>query len=258
MAADFDRGGSGADNFENAPLTSPESDPAPLLKPQPRLTLISYLVLGLLVVFWPASSFLFLESQLDLAADVVDPIFEIYLPTILVQLLILGAIVIAMRSEQARPADIGVRRFSRWTLPQAVVFLLFANVVLTGVQMLIASQSPDSFNEFGSLLPKTLIEKLLWIVLCAIVAVCEEVTFRGYILTRVTELTRGRLWIGVLVSTLAFASGHLYQGLGGFVLIFVYGLMFCGICLYTGSLYPAIIAHFLQDVSVLFLPDSFK
>ncbi|MGB5105431.1 MAG: type II CAAX endopeptidase family protein [Candidatus Zixiibacteriota bacterium] len=254
MAVDFDRGGSSADHLEDAPLTPPESTP----ESQPRLTLISYLVLGLLAIIWPFSSFVFLDSQLELASEVVDPILEIYLPTILIQLLIMAAIVIAIRSEQARPGDIGVKNFSRWSFPQAIAFLLLANIVLSSVQITIAAQSPDAFTEFGSLLPKTMAEKSIWVVLCAIIAICEEVTFRGYILTRVTQIARGRIWIGVLVSTLAFASGHLYQGLGGFVLIFVYGLMFCGLCLYTGSLYPAIIAHFLQDAGVLFLPDTFK
>lgn len=88
------------------------------------------------------------------------------------------------------------------------------------------------------------------------VAVTEEITFRGYLLSRITRLAGGRVWIAVFVSSAAFASGHLYQGLGGFALIFVYGLLFAGLVLYSRSLYPAIIAHFLQDVSVLFVPTE--
>ncbi len=255
MASDPDRGGSGADRFEDPPLNSPDTSALPL---QPRPTLISYLVLGLLVIVWPLSAFYFLDSQLDLSAEVVSPIYEIYLPTILVQLLIVGMIVIAMRSEQARGADIGLTNLTRWSVPLALGFLLMANIVLATLQAMIATGLPESFVEFGALLPETLAEKSIWVVLCAVVAICEEVTFRGYVLTRITQLAKGRIWLGVLVSTLSFASGHLYQGLGGFVLIFVYGLMFCALCLYTGSLYPAIIAHFLQDVIVLFVPKSMQ
>lgn len=255
MASDFDCGGSGADSFQDPPLTPP-NDRNDLTTPRP--TLISYLVLGLLVVVWPLSSFYFLDSQLDLAKDVVSPIYEIYLPTIVVQLLIAAMIVVALRSEQSRGRDIGLRNFSRWTIPLALGFLLMANIVLASLQTLIASGSPESFAEFGSLLPQTGAEKLIWIVLCAVVALCEELTFRGYVMTRIAGIAGGRIWLGILVSTLSFASGHLYQGFGGFALIFVYGLMFCALCLYSKSLYPAIIAHFLQDVMVLFIPDGMK
>lgn len=255
MAPDFDRSGSGADHFEDPPLTPSDTAAPP---GQPRPTLISYLVLGLLVVVWPASAFYFLDSQLDLANDVVSPILEIYLPTILVQLLIAGMIVVAMKSEHARGENIGLKNFTRWSVPMAIGFLLIANLALASLQAMIATGSPESFVEFGALLPSTLAEKLTWVLLCAVVAVCEEVTFRGYVMTRMTQIANGRIWLGILVSTLSFASGHLYQGFGGFAIIFVYGLMFCALCLYTGSLYPAMIAHFLQDAMVLFIPESMR
>ena len=255
MAPDSDRGGSGADHLEDSALISPDnSDP----RLPPRPSLISYLVLGLLVIVWPLSAFYFLDSQLDLANEVVSPINEIYLPTMLVQILIAGMIVIALRSEHARGADIGLKNFTRWSVPLAFGFLLMANIALASLQAVIATGSPESFVEFGALLPSTLAEKSVWVLLCAVGAICEEVTLRGYVMTRISQIAGGRIWLGVLVSTLSFASGHLYQGFGGFALIFVYGLMFCALCLYTGSLYPAIIAHFLQDVMVLFVPESMR
>lgn len=255
MAPDSDRGGSGADHLEDPALALPDNSDPPL---PPRPTIISYLVLGLLVVVWPLSAFYFLDSQLDLANEVVSPINEIYLPTMLVQILITGMIVIALRSEHARGANIGLKNFTRWSVPLAFGFLLMANIALASLQAIIATGSPESFVEFGALLPSTLGEKSVWVLLCAVVAICEEVTFRGYVMTRISQIAGGRIWLGVLVSTLSFASGHLYQGFGGFALIFVYGLMFCALCLYTGSLYPAIIAHFLQDVMVLFVPESMR
>ncbi len=256
MAPDSDRGGSGADHLENAPPNPVGDKDSP--SSEKRLTPISYLVLGLLVVVWPLSSLLFLDSQLELAKDVSDPSVEIYLPTMLVQLLILLVVAFAVRSEGVGGADIGLRGLTRWTVLQAVGFFFFANLILLFLQTLIATSSPDSFTGITPLLPQTLLQKLTWVVLCAIVAVSEEVTYRGYLMTRLAQLGRGRIWLGVLLSTLSFASGHLYQGPGGFVLIFVYGIMFCLLCLYTGSLYPAIIAHFLQDIVVLILPDKFN
>ena len=255
MVADGDSGGSGVVRCEDPQIELASISTQP---EQPCPPLISYLVLVLLVIVRPVSAFYFLDSQRDLATDVVSPILEIYLPTILVQLLIVGMIAVAMKSEHARSGNIGLKNFTRWSVPLAIGFLLMANIALASLQAMIATGSPESFVEFVALLPKTVAEKLTWVLLCAVVAVCEEVTFRGYVMTRVTQIANGRIWLGVLVSTLSFASGHLYQGLGGFAIIFVYGLIFCALCLYSGSLYPAIIAHFLQDVMVLFIPESMR
>jgi uncharacterized protein len=220
-----------------------------------RFNLVSYLVLFLLAVVWPVSSFVFLGSQLNLLKDIADPITDLYYPTIAVQLLTLALVVIATRSERVNLADIGLHRFTRWTVLQGVVFLIAANMLLYLLQVAISVESPGSFSEITAIIPKTTYARLVWVILCAIVAVSEEMAFRGYILTRVTRIAGGRSWVGVLVATIAFASGHLYQGLGGFAVIFVYGLMFAGLYLYTGSLLPGMVAHFLQDAMLLLVPD---
>lgn len=216
-----------------------------------RLTPVSYLVLLLLAVAWPMTSFYFLQSQLDLASEITDPLRQIYYPTIIIQLVIALLVLFAVRSEQTDLADVGLGGFTRFTVWQGVGFYLIANAILAVLQLAIFAEAPGSFAEVDALLPKTLLERLVWVVLCAVVAVSEELTFRGYLISRVSRLAGGRVWVGVLVATLAFASGHLYQGLGGVFLIFVYGLMFAGLYLYTGSLYACIIAHFIQNVGVL-------
>ncbi len=250
MADNSDRGWGGVD-----PGALPPIEPQPTVElRQPRLTLLSYLLIGLMAVLWPIAAFVFLDSQMNMAQEVTAPIFEIYLPTIAMQLAILTLTLLAMRSEQAPLSDIGFRAWNRWTIPLAVGFLFAAGLTLSLVQNLVAGQAPHSFADFGSLLPKSGTERVTWVFLCIVVAISEEVIFRGYLITRVARLTGGRPWLGVLVATTSFAAGHLYQGIGGFVLIFVYGLMFAALFLRTGSLYPGIIAHFLQDFSVLFAP----
>jgi membrane protease YdiL (CAAX protease family) len=223
-----------------------------------KLTAVSYLTLLLLAVLWPLSSFVFLGSQMDILQEVVDPVSEVYYPTMAVQLITILLVFIAVRSERVNMADVGVCGFNRRTIPQAVVFVIAANLILAVLQLTLFTQSPGSFNEITAMIPQTTFAKWIWVILCAIVAVGEELTFRGYILTRITRLAGGRVWVGVLASTIAFASGHLYQGLGGLVIIAVYGLMFAGLYLYTGSLYPLIIAHFLQDAMVLLVPALTK
>ncbi len=219
-----------------------------------RLTVISYLILLLLAALWPLSSFVFLGSQLELLRDIANPVTDIYYPTIIVQLVTLLLVFAAVRSEQVKLNDIGLRAFNRWTTLQAIGFLIIANSVLSVLQVAIFAQSPQSFNPITAIVPTTAYARSVWVILCVIVAFSEEMAYRGYILTRVTRMSGGRVWLGVLVSTVAFASGHLYQGIGGFAVIFVYGLMFAGLYLYTGSIFPGIIAHFLQDTMIIFVP----
>jgi membrane protease YdiL (CAAX protease family) len=156
--------------------------------------------------------------------------------------------------ERVRVNDVGFRNFNRWTIPLALAFLLAANFFLWILQMLIAGGSPTSFADIESILPHTSGEKIFWVILTAVVAVNEELTFRGYLISRISRLAGGRTWVGVLISSLAFASGHVYQGSGGFVLIFIYGLMFSLLYVKTGSIYPGIIAHFIQDAIVAIIP----
>ena len=220
-----------------------------------RFTPVSYLLLLGLVVAWPLLSFLFLQSQLDLTSRIEEPVSEIYLPTMVIQMVILLAVLLAVLSERMPLADIGLKNFNRWTIPLATAFLFGANIILQILQFVILSGAPDSITAAAALLPRTGFEKLLWLLLCAIVAFAEEIAYRGYLLTRISRLSGGQWWLAVLLSSFAFASGHLYQGFGGFALIFVYGLMFSALYLRTGSLFPGIIAHFLQDSLVLLLPQ---
>lgn len=227
--------------------------PQPPEPSQSRLTLISYAVMFLLVILWPVSSLVYFDGQFEFDKEVANLTLEIYLPTMIMQLVILTAVFAATFSERNNSESLGMKGFNKWTIPQAVFFLIAANMILSLLQGVIAQQSPSSFSEFSQMLPKTQPERLVWLLLSGIVAVSEEVTFRGYLVSRITTLARGRLWIGLIISALAFASGHLYQGSGGFIIITVYGLMFSALYLATGSIYPGIIAHFLQDAIAAFL-----
>jgi membrane protease YdiL (CAAX protease family) len=226
--------------------------------PQPpsefRLSPVSWLVLLLMGIAWPTFSFYFMDLQLDLF-KFSNRLVEIYYPTIIIQLLTLLMILVAVKLERVGLHDLGLSGWTRWTIPQAIGFLIGANAILYLLQFIVIGAAPDSMPGLAELLPQTGTERLVWLLLSLVVAVSEEVVFRGYLLTRIARLSRGWLWPAAIISSAAFASGHLYQGLGGFVLVFIYGLMFVGLFAWTKSLYPAIIAHFIQDALVVLAPD---
>jgi len=88
------------------------------------------------------------------------------------------------------------------------------------------------------------------------VGVYEELFARGLLLAR-CRLLLGGTWAPVLVSSLLFGLGHLYQGWVGVAQTTLIGIVLALAVLRWGSLWPAILAHALLDVaSMLFMASS--
>jgi membrane protease YdiL (CAAX protease family) len=91
-------------------------------------------------------------------------------------------------------------------------------------------------------------EMLLAIVLVTVVAVSEEIIFRGYILLRLSHLFGRRG--AVVLSAIVFSIGHGYEGSAGVVTVGVVGLVLALVYLRRRSLVAPMVMHFLLD----FLP----
>ncbi|HUB35170.1 MAG TPA: type II CAAX endopeptidase family protein [Bryobacteraceae bacterium] len=90
--------------------------------------------------------------------------------------------------------------------------------------------------------------------LVAVVAVCEETIFRGYLFLRLQSLT-GSTAAGAFLSTILFAAGHGYEGVAGVSTVFTLGLVLVSVYLWRKSLIAPVVIHFLQDfLSIILLP----
>lgn len=81
-------------------------------------------------------------------------------------------------------------------------------------------------------------------------AFCEETAFRGYLLTRLTEvLGRGRLHVAVAVlgSSLLFGLLHTEQGPVGVVAAALGGVVFSGLRYRSRTLWAPVLAHGFDD-----------
>jgi membrane protease YdiL (CAAX protease family) len=136
----------------------------------------------------------------------------------------------------------------------AIVFLIVSNLLLSALQLLLSLFDITISQNVDELVEKAGESAWWWLAISVTAAICEETTFRGYIMTRVKGVFRKSSWaLPIVLSSFAFATGHTYQGVGGLILLFVYGLMFCGLYLYSKSIWPCIMAHFIQDFSAIFL-----
>ena len=107
----------------------------------------------------------------------------------------------------------------------------------------------------AALAPHTVPELLLWVLLSFTAGFCEEHIFRGYLLGQATVWLRGisispglAKVLAVIATSALFGSLHLYEGVGGAVVVGLLGAVFASMTLVLGNLRAVILAHFLQDL----------
>lgn len=215
-----------------------------------RKSKASYLILFILLIFYPFISVALTgDPSRALRMMSVSRIVLVYLPTILIQWLLFLLVWLAAYREGTGLVGVGFKRIRLIDFAWAVAFLIVSNLILNLLSALLAAVSLEIPVELGLILPETIGEKIVWTILCITAGIFEETAFRGYLITRIRIFGRMKGWfVPVAIASLAFGSGHIYQGLGGFILITIYGAMFSILFLKTKSLWPCVIAHFLQDM----------
>lgn len=155
-------------------------------------------------------------------------------------------------------------RRSELTLPQwGVARWHFLDLVLGCILALAALITADVV---GAIIPRdwfnqTMREQVppLWwhfpILMLAMLAnsLAEEFVTRAYLITRLSQLLKKRRY-AVVVSSIAFASYHIYQGLAGPSFTFIFGLLMGTSFVLLGRVWPAVVAHTLYNVAVSLSP----
>ncbi len=104
---------------------------------------------------------------------------------------------------------------------------------------------------------KDLILNLIFVA--GVAGVGEELVFRGMIQRSLIKAFKSP-WAGIIVSAILFSAIHM-QFLG-FLPRFLLGILLGGIYWYSGSLYVAMLAHFVYDAFVItvayFMPETLK
>jgi len=141
----------------------------------------------------------------------------------------------------------GFKEFAR-DFGVALIFWIIAMVVLATIASLLhLFHLIHAQKAVIALAPQTILQILVWVVLCVVAGIVEELVFRGYLLQQFSSVG-GRLWIGVLISSLLFGAAHGYEGIGGMIAIVAYGVLFCLLAIYRRSLRAGMIAHAWHDI----------
>ena len=183
--------------------------------------------------------------------------FALYIPTI-IWLWSLAIIVYAgIRHRGNRIADLFGRTWKTFDdvlmdLVVAFGFWFGVVIVLVSLKLLLmhltGTPAPKTLpTEMRALAPQGLSGIGLWIVLSLTAGICEEFVFRGYLQKQFIALTRN-VSVGIVLSAVIFAIGHLYEGVLTAIVIGVFGILLGTLAHVRRSLAPGMVAHAWHDI----------
>lgn len=137
----------------------------------------------------------------------------------------------------------------RWATPKAVIkdIALGAALWAVWIGLMNAHLLGGGTNAAQGLLPRGILESLVWIPVALSAGFCEEVAFRGYLQKQFQAITGSAGW-AVLFQAIIFGIGHLYEGVGAVGRIMLFGVLFGLLAVWRRSLRPGMIAHAWSDI----------
>ena len=97
------------------------------------------------------------------------------------------------------------------------------------------------------LFPRQPTEFVFYILLAFTAGICEEFTFRGFMIAALFRADLSTSLV-VVISSVMFGVAHLYQGKGGSVGTALLGMFFAGARIAYGSLLPVVLWHAVLDI----------
>lgn len=111
-----------------------------------------------------------------------------------------------------------------------------------------AKQKESIKLEYLQMLPVNNKEKRVWSFVSITAGITEEIIYRGLLIFAFGYLFPNlSMWLILLIASIIFGLGHIYQGLTGVIRTTVIGFLFSLIYIGLGSIIPLILLHFLAD-----------
>jgi uncharacterized protein len=174
---------------------------------------------------------------------------QIYLTAIVMDWLLLYFCWVGVHRRGGNLWDLAGGRWKSWrdVLTDLAILLPFWAVWEGTAYVVHLILGSDNAKTVDSLLPKSLVEVLLWIATSVTAGICEEMAFRGYLQRQFHALTGNVAW-AVLLQALVFGIAHGYQGWRNVVVISVLGVLYGALAAWRKNLRVNIIAHAGSDI----------
>ncbi len=212
----------------------------------PHPTVMIILTLLILIIALPLVS-LWTGKRIRAAASASAGKYLRYARTIVILWSLTALALYALRLHHLEPASVGLRP------PRYIVELLVGLVTLVAPVLASLGGSRrvlegDYARALRAVVPTDRGEWILFVPVAASAGICEEFLYRGYALSIIGSMT-GSLIVGAVLSSVAFGIGHAYQGKTGVIGATITGFLYACVFLVTGSLYPCMLGHFIQDMA---------
>jgi hypothetical protein len=96
-------------------------------------------------------------------------------------------------------------------------------------------------------MPTTRRQRALWLAVAAMAGISEEATYRGVLFALLWMVTGSGI-AAALLAAVAFGVSHAVQGWRTAGIVTLIALLLHGLVAFSGTLYPAIVAHALYDM----------
>jgi CAAX protease family protein len=145
-------------------------------------------------------------------------------------------------------------------LTAGLLIVIMVPAVLAPRSEKIRAKAGKAAKRLAFLLPSSTRERHWWWLVCITAGICEEVVYRGFLLHyfHTAPFHLSLVW-AMVVASVIFGIGHLYQGVAGGVQTAVFGFVIAAVFVMTGSLLVPIAVHAVMDLRVLaMLPVGFE
>ncbi len=147
--------------------------------------------------------------------------------------------------------SLGIPLFASYR-PAVGHWLAAAGVLVTALAVFLGwpewrRQAASGDRRIQLIAPIDATDHALWAAVSVLAGVGEEITYRGVLYWIVYQLT-GSAAASVVAAATIFGVSHLVQGWRAVPVITGFAVVFHGLVMFTGSLYPAMAVHVLYDL----------
>lgn len=150
-------------------------------------------------------------------------------------------------------SDIGYKFKAKGTLWLLCLYLCVAVVALGVTEFLLnmSDLNQDVVKRLPGLVPINLPERIFFILLVLSTGFCEEVVYRGFAITGLSDAGMNR-WVALMFAAFLFVGIHGINAYSNrFLFLFGGGVMFGLLYLSTKNLLPSIIVHLAINLSAM-------
>jgi uncharacterized protein len=130
----------------------------------------------------------------------------------------------------------------------AAMLLLLINIQKAQKKKATPEQLEKALAGVKRLMPTNSTERAVWVVVSITAGVCEEILYRGWMLS-LFAAALGSVWWGLLISSVLFGFAHTYQGQSAIFGTGIVGAVLGIVFVVCGSLIPGQLLHTAMDLN---------